>query len=194
MNELLFIPDDVLFFRDGRPMDGSLSGHGARLPEPHVMSGALHAACHRAFPNGSDVGKVHRRRPRRKAAENSGNESGPIERFGALTSIGPFPVRKIDGVAEWFFPVPADLTRRSFEPGLIPAMPSALPGESSLPEGLWPLAGQFPPSKDPVPEWLSKKAFEAYLRGETSEKGFLETEQIFASEATIGIGMNPETG
>ena len=41
-------PNDVLFFRDGRPMEAA-GGHGARWPEPSLIFDALHAALHRAF-------------------------------------------------------------------------------------------------------------------------------------------------
>ena len=58
MNTILLEPTDVLFFRDGRPMSGSLSGHGAAWPLPNVISHAFHAALHRAALDGVHL---HRR-------------------------------------------------------------------------------------------------------------------------------------
>ena len=52
MNTLLLQPTDVLFFRDGRPMSGSLAGHGAAWPLPTVTDAALHGALHRALLSG----------------------------------------------------------------------------------------------------------------------------------------------
>ncbi|HLS27259.1 MAG TPA: type III-B CRISPR module-associated Cmr3 family protein [Opitutales bacterium] len=193
MNELLLVPDDVLFFRDGRPMTGSLSGHGARLPEPHVLSGALHVACHRAFQD--DPGAGHRHRFRRRGTRQAAPESNRGERFGALTNAGPFPVKRSeDSEPIWYFPIPSDLTAKTLTPGLLPMRPEELLGESSLPEKLWPLANQFPPSKVEMPQWLSKEGFESYLRAESAQDAFLTTGEVFTAEATMGIGMDPETG
>jgi hypothetical protein len=47
MNTILLQPSDVLFFRDGRPMNASLAGHGAAWPLPNVINAAFHAALHR---------------------------------------------------------------------------------------------------------------------------------------------------
>src|ERR1035437_2802120 len=41
MNTILLQPTDVLFFRDGRPMSGSLAGHGAAWPLPKGIKAAL---------------------------------------------------------------------------------------------------------------------------------------------------------
>jgi len=59
MRKLSLIPHDFLFLRDSRPMGGSATGHGARIPEPHVFHSALHAACHRAFADDPEVGYRH---------------------------------------------------------------------------------------------------------------------------------------
>lgn len=49
-------PQDVLFFRDARPMtaDAGSGGHGAHWPAPSVFFEAIHAALHRAFPEKTD--------------------------------------------------------------------------------------------------------------------------------------------
>ncbi len=49
MNTILLQPTDVLFFRDGRPMTGSLAGHGAAWPLPNVINAAVHAGLTEAF-------------------------------------------------------------------------------------------------------------------------------------------------
>jgi len=45
MNCILLEPTDVLFFRDGRPMAGSLAGHGAAWPLPNVVNGLSMPRC-----------------------------------------------------------------------------------------------------------------------------------------------------
>src|SRR5439155_6702849 len=102
-------PQDVLMFRDGRPMEGGLSGHGARWPDPSIIFDALHAALHRAFPAQSPEAfqpweHLHRYG---RSSDRDFNRK-PTQRFGSLATLGPFPVH--DG--RWLFPCPADVTQR----------------------------------------------------------------------------------
>lgn len=192
MKQLLFTPDDVLFFRDGRPMQGASAGYGARLPEPHVLNGALHAACHRAFAHDQSAGHIHRRRNRPRFGQQRSEQR--TERFGALTCAGPFPVIQAgDGCSQWLFPCPADLQRPSTQPALLPVDPAKFPGQPSL-QGLWPVANRYAPSKDPKPEWLTEEAYAAYLNGDSDNRGFVATASLFAAEYTVGIGIDPASG
>src|SRR5437667_4140884 len=98
MNTILLQPTDVLFFRDGRPMEGSLAGHGAAWPLPNVINAAFHAAIHRAS---SERVHEHRRVARGTYAEDAKRD----RKFGSLQTAGPFPMRS---GGTWFFPRPAD--------------------------------------------------------------------------------------
>jgi hypothetical protein len=62
MNTILLQPTDVLFFRDGRPMTGSLAGHGDAWPLPNVINAAFHAALHRAQLDADGSQKLHTHR------------------------------------------------------------------------------------------------------------------------------------
>lgn len=189
MHTLFLHPDESLFFRDGRPMGGASSGHGARFPEPHVLNGALHAACHRAFGEDPSIGHSHGYRTR----ADRGNErsADKTERFGSLRTAGPFPV---DGNGRWHFPLPADLPDPAKGPSLHPMTGSGLPGASSLPEGLHPLGSTLPPSKEKSPDWLSIPAFEAYLNGRSiPAEGVRRNSDFFSTENAIGIGIDPAT-
>src|SRR5690606_31806347 len=90
-------PIDLLFFKDGRPMEGASSGCGAAWPSPNVISSALHHALHRASHEG-----VHSHTPKRNGSELSEKRD---RQFGSLQSAGPFPV---DDQGRWLFPRPAD--------------------------------------------------------------------------------------
>ncbi len=154
MNTLLLQPTDILFFRDGRPMEGSLAGHSAAWPLPNVTDAALHAALHRAQFKG-----VHAHRRGHK-----GVYSGQDQRerqFGNLVTAGPFPVSP---EGQWFFPRPADLQSAGLNPNLVPTdrFDSV---DSSLPDPLeYAVANCLPPSKNSVAkQWLNKTAFERYL-------------------------------
>jgi CRISPR-associated protein Cmr3 len=190
MNTLLLQPTDVLFFRDGRPMDGSLVGHGAAWPLPTVTNAALHAALHRSkLP-----GHKHDHRHGRDTA------STDARTFGSLLTVGPFPVRQGGrGVPPvWYFPRPLDLLTPSLAPTLLPAM-----GEwrelSSLPKPLHhAVASTSGPSKGPPEKgWLSSAAFGDYLSGSKAapaEGEAVDDSDFSDSEANIGIGIDPLSG
>jgi CRISPR-associated protein Cmr3 len=189
MHTILLEPNDVLFFRDGRPMSGSLAGHGAAWPHPAVINGAFHAALHRS---GFDkTAHSHRRGARGLYAEDAPRD----RKFGSLVTVGPFPVRNR---TEWYFPRPHDLTRFGLQPTLRPTR-KATDQNSSLPEPLkFAVASETPPDKsDSGPEWISRQAFERYLTGGdmTLAAGESAVMTDFADrEHAIGIAIDPETG
>ncbi len=195
MNALLLNPVDVLFFRDGRPMTGSLAGHSAAWPLPDVTNHALHAALHRAGFSG-----VHLHR-RGKSGKYS-NERSRI--FGSLLTAGPFPV---DATGRWFFPRPKDAQAKgSVNPTFFPVLSSSLGQQdlwsaSSLPSPLqYAVANSCPPEKEAdLPSWFSAEAFLAYL-SETALKDdsnspnhFLTDGMIGDKEASIGITIDSDT-
>jgi hypothetical protein len=201
MNTLVLQPTDVLFFRDGRPMNGSLAGHTAAWPLPDVTNHALHAALHRAGLDG-----VHPHR-RGRSGHYSDNPEHRDRKFGSLLTAGPFPV---DGEGRWFFPRPKDAQANgSVEVTLCPAGFSTQAGGdqpwpgSSLPKPLqYAVANTHPPEKETGGEpWLSAAAFTAYLLGESFQSKsdghvplYLRDTDIADTEHQIGIGIDPETG
>lgn len=191
MNTILLQPTDVLFFRDGRPMTGSLAGHGAAWPLPNVINAAFHAALHRAKLDADPSQKLHthRRGARGLYAENAQCD----RKFGSLVTAGPFPVK--DGNT-WFFPRPHDLQDATLQPALLPA-DSFDSVQSSLPDPLeYAVANRLPPSKESgAKTWLSKAAYERYLAGSApglkGDESLNDTE-FSDTEHTIGIGIDPE--
>lgn len=217
MNIIALQPTDVLFFRDGRPMEGSLAGHTAAWPLPDVTNHALHAALHRAGLEG-----VHAHRRGR-----SGQYTEDRDRlFGCLKTAGPFPVRvgqaseaaispappeetqpsgrRPDPQATWFFPRPKDAQQTmSVAVTLNPAKGDGPDGRwqgSSLPAPLkYAVANTQPPSKEAGGEpWLSRAAFEAYLQNPATISApptnyFLRDTDIADQEAQIGIAIDPDT-
>ncbi len=210
MNPILLIPAEALFFRDGRPMEQSLAGHGAAWPLPHVINGAFHAALHRS----GFAAKAHSHRTGSRGVYPDDNDRK--QKFGSLKTAGPFPV---DKAGTWFFPRPQDLRGESLVPALAPVLRT--PGDSSLPVPLTaPVASLVPPSKEgnnpgqqparfasPPCEthnageqgeitWYSQAAYEQYLRGvspASAENQLLRDSQIFTAEQSIGIGIDPES-
>ncbi len=216
MNSILLQPTDVLFFRDGRPMSGSLSGHGAAWPLPNVISHAFHAALHRAEFTGCHA---HR-------SGKSGNYTDQRDRkFGSLNTAGPFPVCTKGAAHTWFFPRPLDLV---IHKPVVPAIweyfcddcafsrdnsvrsanfrmsvslrPVNSSGASNLPAPLkYAVGNQKPPSKDSQFAWCSEGAWSAYLgtepRDPLAARPFFKHDRDFSdSETTIGIGIDPDLG
>ena len=202
MNQILLAPTDVLFFRDGRPMGGSLAGHTAAWPLPTVTNAALHAALWRSGL--ADTAHTHTRKSGRERASTRG------ELFGSLTSAGPFPVCTNGKAATWFFPAPADarctpeLDAENKQTGqgtitevLRPVPP--VPGSASSNPLPLSAASLQPPTKDKPAAWWSEGAWNAYLR--TAQRDtlaarlFTKSDTDFAdTEAQIGIGIDPERG
>jgi CRISPR/Cas system CMR-associated protein Cmr3 (group 5 of RAMP superfamily) len=188
MNTILLHPTDVLFFRDGRPMEGSLAGHGAAWPLPSVTDAAFHAALHRSGLNGH--AHDQRRHAKREGKDN--------RQFGSLVTAGPFPVHHSSSGDTWFFPRPLDLLDDTLNPVLQPTatFDSVL---SSLPDPLeYAVANRLPPSKDiKAKAWLSTKAYQDYLSGSSNRpdpSNALDNSAFSDTEATVGIAIDPETG
>lgn len=203
MNQLLLTPSDVLFFRDGRPMGGSSAGHGAAWPLPTVTNAALHASLWRSGL--ADQARRHSRK--RGDARTNGNE-----RFGSLTTAGPFPVHNEKDSSTWFFPRPLDadyspLPLGSSQPHQFrllaqPAVP--LPGSASSSPLPLSVAALVPPTKVESAPWWSEGAWNSYLgsspRGDGTQQKVnaqlvTRSDADFSdAEAMIGIGIDPSSG
>ena len=189
-------PQDILFFRDGRPMtaDAGSGGHGARWPEPSILFDALHAALHRAFPAKTreefqtwEHSHFYGRNGRRP--ERSDN-SKRMQRFGSLVTAGPFPVFN----GSWYFPCPADVNRRlTTSPALHPLKGKR--GASDLPPpAIHPVVSLLEPDKEGPHPWWNKHAIEKYLGAKTTGgPQHLPEEEFFGSEWNTGIAIDPAT-
>jgi CRISPR-associated protein Cmr3 len=192
MNTILLEPTDVLFFRDGRPMSGSLSGHGAGWPMPNVISHALHAALHRA-----EFSNVH---PHDHIDSEGNRASKDNRKFGSLVTAGPFPVCTNGWPHTWFFPHPADASDTENDVFRINLKPVRVTGASSLPSPLiYAVGSSVPPSKDEPRSWWSEGAWNDYLgsaqRDEHSKRPSFKRDTDFAdTEHTYGIELSPDTG
>jgi CRISPR-associated protein Cmr3 len=189
MNTLLLHPTDILFFRDGRPMSGSLSGHGAAWPLPTVINHAFHAALHRAGDIFEDAHAHRRGRSSHRPAEAERDR-----KFGSLTTAGPFPVQS-DG--RWFFPRPLDAgIAGSTAVSLLPLKEGIDRSLSSLPLPLqYPAANTQTASKAKLDAWLSAAAFPKYLEGKdtTTKEEFAHDDTFSDAEHSIGIGIDAAT-
>lgn len=181
MNTLILHPVDTLFFRDGRPMGGAHSGHGAAWPLPHVIDSALHAALWR--------GNLQK--------DSHGHGENDAYHFGALKTTGPFPVSQPihGGESTWYFPRPQDAGQPAST--RVTHAPSALitPRNSSLARPLrYGVLSSLEPSKDEPEDWWSLAAWSAYLHGSAPAPHFLRDRDIFAMEHAFGIAIDPATG
>lgn len=188
MNTILLQPTDVLFFRDGRPMEGSLAGHGAAWPLPSVTNAAFHAALHRA-----DLTGVHEHR--RGLGGSYGEHAKRDRKFGSLVTAGPFPVSE---TGSWMFPRPADLQDESLTPALLPVFATNTQLGSLRAPAKYAVGNMLRPTKDSLAKaWLSAEAFQRYLNGGDSKLKTGEAwadSDIFDTESAIGIEIDDETG
>jgi CRISPR-associated protein Cmr3 len=189
-------PQDVLFFRDGRPMTANAGsgGHGARWPEPSVIFDALHAALHRAFPSVAREGL----QPWEHTHFYGRNGHYPVRdddskrahRFGSLATAGPFPV--LNGA--WHFPCPADVTVcGATAPTSHPAADAR--GTTNLPKPtIYPVLNESKPDKYGPRRWWNKAAIERYLGVQTAKAVVqLDDANVYATEWNTGIEIDPET-
>jgi len=218
---IILQPTDVLFFRDGRPMEGSLAGHTAAWPLPNVINHAFHAALHRA-----GLSNVHLHR-HGKSGEYSDDRD---RKFGCLTTAGPFPLMLFNGdhsptQQKLYLPCPLDIEVNTTQKDSGTEMNTGchepphppdtkvkttlkvthLPVDgnwretSSLPQPLlYPVANQHPPTKETSPKkWISSQAYQSYLNNSATQlesNDSLPDSEIAELESTIGIAIDPATG
>ncbi len=184
-------PQDLLFFRDARPMEPQSpgGGHGARWPHPAVFFDAIHSALWRAFPDAASrelKGFSHHSFFFKKKNGERLPVSSQRTWFQSLRTAGPFPVR--DG--RWLFPCPADVQPNG---GLVLPVTAYQGTSDLLGPPLYPLGSTSLSSKATVAPWWSKDAIEAYLAGcaQLGQRQAFEPHQLFAAEWTTGIGTDP---
>lgn len=189
MNTLLLSPADVLFFRDGRPMSGSLAGHGSAWPLPTVTNAALHAALWRA-----EIGNVHTHRAGKNGTVEA-TDGVREHKFGCLTTVGPFPVL---GEHDWLFPRPLDagLGGNWWVPSLRPLAKGFDKADASLPGPLeYPVANTLGPTKQEAAPWWNLPAWQAYVEGtHPAEANHFWDADFSDVEFSFGIGIDPATG
>jgi CRISPR-associated protein Cmr3 len=183
-------PTDVLFFRDGRPMEVA-GGHGARWPEPSLIFDAIHAALHRAFPQTQGWEHSHRY----GVSSDRDYNRKETQRFGSLKTVGLFPVLE-NGC--WLFPSPLDIvpSKDARLQLLRPLRPDIHSGrDDNLPPPLsYSLGSPCAPSKEGAEPWWSRAAYEAYLRNKRPATDETKTDvALLAGEWITGIRIDPET-
>ncbi len=203
MNTLLLQPTDTLFFSDGRPMSGSLAGHTAAWPAPHIVNTALHAALWRSGLAETVHAHRHARHDPQKGRVHLEDRDKNAERFGSLVTAGPFPVLHDGNTSQWFFPTPLDA--------------AAAPGQRVTPQAhcapllqqpgahshldklhLLPVASAKRPDKNKPAAWWNEAAWNAYLHSpnrpaQPAAPDFKNDADFADIEHHIGIGIAPET-
>jgi hypothetical protein len=183
MKRYAITPSDLLFFRDGRPMEtgeGS-GGHGARWPFPTIFFDAIHAALHRAFPESAGLQPWEHSHK----ARGSNGRVGAL-RFGSLRTVGPFP-RTADG--NWLFPAPLDA--KPGANGCVHALRlKTLPASASnLPSPLTAIAvSDQAATKDAPPPWWTAREISTFL--ETGRLPVAHRPALWDTEWTTGIGTD----
>jgi CRISPR-associated protein Cmr3 len=138
---------------------------GESWPSPRFLFAALHAALHQGFPQIQLWEHNHAtgscgRYPERHIR---------WQRFGSLTSVGPFPQLGLGTNGRWLFASPHDV-RWNGHQWLGASLVTMRQGEkSSLPPPLTYLPQTSARLGSSHPCWWSKPALEAYLAGQPSD-------------------------
>lgn len=175
-------PRDLLFLRDGRPMEASDAGLGANWPRPDQIWNAFINAFHARWPEPMEWEGY-----RHKFKEKVDNNSESSFRFGALKSAGPFPVDQSDN--EIYFPCPLDLS--SGDGDVLQQMTLGDKGLVNLPSPLDKVFHSAALGKNELPSWISSKDYANYLGFKPFKP---EKVELYDTERNIGIGIAPETG
>ena len=90
-HDFTLTPRDLLFMHDARPMEASDAGQGANWPRPDQLWNAVINMFHRQWREMQAwEGDLHTQNQYDKHADSS-------FRFGALQTIGPFPMKEEKG-------------------------------------------------------------------------------------------------
>lgn len=183
-HDFTLTPRDLLFMHDARPMEASDAGLGANWPRPDQLWNALINMMHRQWPQPQPwEGDTHTYR------EEVDNHEDSSFRFGALQTVGPFPMKNEKGKTTVYFPCPLDLSADN-DGNLLPMELVSADG-TDMPAPLK-YAFQAPVlGKQQPPPWLSLEDYHKYLNGEIIHAPKIES--LYKPERNIGIAINPET-
>ncbi len=169
-------PRDLLFFRDGRPLDLNKQdkehrniGHGAYWPRPdHLYNAIMHALI----------------------GSRTAGEKAAFGQFGGLQVAGPFPLRKNEkGGETLYLPRPLDWDC------LLEEMPE---GKTDAPEFLRHGVIDRADGKKDSPPWISLADYSAYLSADLSSGKLgnrkLDKPALFKVEPRIGNTIDADTG
>ena len=170
MQTYRIIPHDLLFFRDGRPLDRNKQdtdhrniGHGAFWPRPdHLYNAVMHALL----------------------GTRTAGQAAHFGKFNDLKVTGPYPLRRnSDGTETLYLPRPLDWQCNLEK---IPADATDAPkfiqaGFIDKKEG-----------KKDYPAWVSAENFQQYLAGKEPETP--TRADLFKTEPRIGNTLDPNTG
>lgn len=161
-------PRDLLFMRDARPMEASDAGLGANWPRPDQLWNAIINAFHRTWPARQEwEGAAHTIR--------DGENQLSSCRFGALKTIGPFPMKN----GEVYYPCPLDLDM---------TVVSGL--GTNLPKPLTHAFQSVRIGKREEQLWLSASEYRRYVRDEAVTAA---DPSLFDTERNIGIAIAAAT-
>lgn len=173
-HKLIFEPRDLLFFRDGRPVN---NGQGANWPLPQTAYAALSMAFRRNWPE---------QQPWEPVCPSDSESGNRKRRFPSLKTFGPLPVKN----NEIYVPTPADL--RPGKPGAIMAPLLNVPGKSNLPQAVrCPVGADLEATKETCNPWISLAELGKYLNG-SPDVQTVSNSELFEIEERPGIEVDPD--
>ncbi len=180
-------PQDMLFFRDGRPF-GAASRAASGLPNPQTVAGALRTAMLRA------AGVAPERVAEGVRAGLTFGEAAAAAGAGAVGAVrfaGPWFGRN----GEILYPAPATLRRgrESGEISRLDPLAEDIPGWKPPTPDMKPVWSRSPERLERVSGYVSTAGMERFLAGRAPDAGHIvKAEKLFTFHDRTGIARSPE--
>lgn len=192
--EYLITPEDLLFFRDARPMAaGEGYGYGCNMPKPDQLHKALRTALlHAKGQLPASKSPANHTSDREKHKKGRRKRIGS-DTFGSLRTVGPFPYLPETGV---LFALPRDViaidvAEKSLSKTHLEKTDSPRPGAEWRPKAL-PLAGR-PPTKQRFSGCWTASQVKAYLAGRQTDFTPIPPNTVWEEEWRVGVEIDPAT-
>lgn len=177
-SEILIKPQDLLFFRDAKPMSaGEGYGNGCRIPTPNVFHSAIRTTL---IIKNDEMPKE--KTGNRHSRDKNGRKYG-LDKFGSLQVRNLFLYHLDKGV---LFPIPNDVLEAEKDSFAITKLKRI--GDKILP------VATIPPSKKRINGFWTEKQLFAYLTANSEEIEYspIKTSGIFQPEWRTGIEIEKQ--
>ncbi len=185
--QMFIEPNDVVFFRDGKPFAAG-EDHRARSlfpPSPFTMQGAIRAKI--LFDSGVDLKDYASGAPPAQDLIRKIGIRG--QSYGQLRLRGPFIAKRSnDGQIARYFPLPADVAKVREKPILLKPLTKPFFTDNKPIEELCPLWARTYEQLEEASGWLAEGEFDKYLK----EQEFSITGEgdLLIREPRLGIALD----
>ncbi len=174
--EILIKPQDLLFFRDAKPMAaGEGYGNGCNMPNPNILHSAIRTALIK------ENGELPKEKKGNRHSKDKNKKYGS-DKFGSLQVKNLFPYHSEKGI---LFPIPNDVMKAEQNVLKITEL-------KRIENKVLPVA-TIPPSKKRVEGFWTEQQLFAYLNNEITDFTPFTQSKVWQSEHRVGIEIEPNS-